>query len=45
MDTVIRTNDSLQLARKVMGLFKLRIGVLIMVTALVGRMGLMTSQS
>src|SRR5450756_2825988 len=36
MDTTIRTNDAAQLARKILGLFKLRIGFVIMITALVG---------
>ena len=36
MDTTARTADAAQIARKVLGLFKLRIGVVIMVTALAG---------
>ena len=36
MDTTIRTNDAAQLARKILGLFKLRIGFVIMITALAG---------
>lgn len=36
MDTTPRTADAVQIARKVLGLFKLRIGVVIMVTALAG---------
>ena len=36
MDTMPRTADAVQIARKVLGLFKLRIGVVIMVTALAG---------
>ena len=36
MDTTIRTNDALQLARRILGLFKLRIGFVIMITALAG---------
>ncbi len=36
MDTTLHIGDAMQLARKVLGLFKLRIGVVIMVTALAG---------
>jgi len=36
MDTTPRTADAMQVARTVLGLFKLRIGVVIMVTALAG---------
>ena len=36
MDTTLRTVNVMQVARKVLGLFKLRIGVVIMVTALAG---------
>jgi len=36
MDTTLRRDDAMHLARKVLGLFKLRIGVVIMVTALAG---------
>ncbi len=36
MDTTLHRNDTTHLARKVLGLFKLRIGVVIMVTALAG---------
>jgi len=36
MDTTLRRNDTAQLARKVLGLFKLRIGFVIMITALAG---------
>jgi heme o synthase len=36
MDTTPRTADAVQIARKVLGVFKLRIGVVIMVTALAG---------
>ncbi len=36
MDTTLRSNDAAQLARKVLGLFKLRIGFVIMITALAG---------
>jgi heme o synthase len=36
MDTTLRNNDAAQLARKVLGLFKLRIGFVIMVTAMAG---------
>jgi len=34
MDTTLRSNDAAALARRVLGLFKLRIGFVIMVTAL-----------
>ena len=36
MDTTIRSNDAAQLARRILGLFKLRIGLVIMITALAG---------
>ena len=36
MDTTLRSNDAAHLARKVLGLFKLRIGFVIMITALAG---------
>jgi protoheme IX farnesyltransferase len=36
MDTMLRTGSAAQLARKVLGLFKLRIGFVIMITALAG---------
>ena len=36
MDTTPRSAEAVQIARKVLGLFKLRIGVVIMVTALAG---------
>ncbi len=36
MDTTLRRNDAAHLARKILGLFKLRIGVVIMITALAG---------
>jgi protoheme IX farnesyltransferase len=36
MDTTLRRNDAAPLARKVLGLFKLRIGFVIMITALAG---------
>jgi len=36
MDTTLRRNDAAHLARKVMGLFKLRIGLVIMITAMAG---------
>lgn len=36
MDTTLRTNDAAQFARTILGLFKLRIGFVIMVTALAG---------
>lgn len=36
MDTTQRISDAMQVARKILGLFKLRIGVVIMVTALAG---------
>jgi protoheme IX farnesyltransferase len=36
MDTTLRTNDAARLARMILGLFKLRIGVVIMITALAG---------
>jgi protoheme IX farnesyltransferase len=36
MDTTLRTNDAAHLARKILGLFKLRIGFVIMITALAG---------
>jgi len=36
MDTTLRRNDAAHLARKVLGLFKLRIGFVIMITALAG---------
>src|SRR5450756_570971 len=36
MNTMLRGNDTAQLARRVLGLFKLRIGVVIMITALAG---------
>ena len=36
MDTTLRTNDTAQLARTILGLFKLRIGFVIMITALAG---------
>jgi protoheme IX farnesyltransferase len=36
MDTMLRSNDGAHLVRKVLGLFKLRIGFVIMVTALAG---------
>lgn len=36
MDTTLRGNDTMRLARKVMGVFKFRIGFVIMITALAG---------
>ena len=36
MDTTLRRNDAAHLGRKVLGLFKLRIGFVIMITALAG---------
>ena len=36
METTLRRNDAAHLARKVLGLFKLRIGFVIMITALAG---------
>lgn len=36
MDTTLRSNDATHLARKVLGLFKLRIGLVIMITAVAG---------
>ncbi|MFN7085761.1 MAG: heme o synthase [Burkholderiales bacterium] len=36
MDTTLRTSDATHLARKILGLFKLRIGFVIMVTAVAG---------
>jgi protoheme IX farnesyltransferase len=36
MDTTLRLNDAAHLARKVLGVFKLRIGFVIMITALAG---------
>ena len=36
MDTTLRSGDSAQFARKILGLFKLRIGFVIMITALAG---------
>ena len=36
MDTTLRSNDAAALARKILGLFKLRIGFVIMITALAG---------
>src|SRR3972149_430698 len=36
MDTTLPSNDATHLARKVLGLFKLRIGFVIMITALAG---------
>jgi heme o synthase len=36
MDTMLRRHDAARLARKVLGLFKLRIGIVIMITALAG---------
>ena len=36
MDTTVPRSDAAQLARKILGLFKLRIGVVIMVTAMAG---------
>ena len=36
MDTMLRSNNAAQLARSILGLFKLRIGFVIMITALAG---------
>ncbi len=36
MNTMLRGNDTAQLARRILGLFKLRIGFVIMITALAG---------
>ena len=36
MDTTLRTDDGAQVARSIFGLFKLRIGVVIMITSLAG---------
>ena len=36
MDATLRSNDATHLARKVLGLFKLRIGLVIMITAVAG---------